>query len=124
MLNKSDLPAAVTPAALAERFEQIATLSAKTGDGRAELEALTERLLGTDNLDVSAPMLTTERQYRCCEAALRALTEALSALRAGLTMDAVNIGLDDAVNALSVLTGERATETVVDEIFSRFCVGK
>ena len=43
-------------------------------------------------------------------------------LEAGL--DAVNVSMDDAIANLLSLTGERVTDAVVDEVFSRFCVGK
>jgi tRNA modification GTPase len=39
-------------------------------------------------------------------------------------LDAVTVLLDEAVQYILELTGEKATEAVVDEVFSRFCVGK
>ena len=38
--------------------------------------------------------------------------------------DALNVVLDDAEKALLELTVEKITDAVVDEVFSRFCVGK
>jgi tRNA modification GTPase len=52
------------------------------------------------------------------------MREALGALEMGLSLDAVTVSLDDATAAILELTGERVTETVVDEVFARFCVGK
>ena len=46
------------------------------------------------------------------------------ALQGGVTLDAVNVCADCAINSLLELTGERAATAVVDEVFSRFCVGK
>ena len=48
----------------------------------------------------------------------------MDALKAGATFDAVTILIDDGENSLLELTGEKASEAVVDEVFSRFCVGK
>jgi tRNA modification GTPase len=42
----------------------------------------------------------------------------------GITTDAINVSVDCAIEELSVLTGEKATETVVNEVFKNFCVGK
>ena len=42
----------------------------------------------------------------------------------GLTYDAINVMIDSAVDELLALTGKKATEEVVNNIFSRFCVGK
>ena len=41
-----------------------------------------------------------------------------------MTLDAVNISIDDAIDALLELTGEKVSDAVVDEVFARFCVGK
>ena len=49
---------------------------------------------------------------------------ALDALSFGMTLDAVNLSIEDAIDSLLQLTGESVSEVVVDEVFSRFCVGK
>ena len=43
---------------------------------------------------------------------------------AGVTLDAVTVCAQRAVDALLELTGEKAADAVIDEVFSRFCVGK
>ena len=50
--------------------------------------------------------------------------QAEQALAGGITLDAVSVALDSAVSALLELTGERVTDAVVDQVFSKFCVGK
>ena len=50
--------------------------------------------------------------------------EAADALEAGVSYDAVCVCIERAVDALLTLTGRRATQEVVDQVFSRFCVGK
>ena len=42
----------------------------------------------------------------------------------GETLDAVNVCIDAAIDDLLELTGERASEAVIDQVFARFCVGK
>ena len=51
-------------------------------------------------------------------------SDALAALEGGMTLDAAGVCVDDALNALYQLTGERAGDDVIDEVFSTFCVGK
>ena len=48
----------------------------------------------------------------------------ISDLENGVTLDAVNVTVDTAIGELLVLTGEKASDAVINEIFSRFCVGK
>ena len=55
-------------------------------------------------------------------AAVRAVVR--TAIDMGMTMDAINVCIEDAVEALLELTGKKAREAVVDEVFSQFCVGK
>ena len=56
--------------------------------------------------------------------ALAEVREAADALEAGVSYDAVCVCIERAVDALLTLTGRRATQEVVDQVFSRFCVGK
>ena len=85
---------------------------------------MVESVVGTDNFNPSAPLLTTERQRACVSKAVENLREALNGLEIGITTDAINVSVDCAIEELSVLTGEKATETVVNEVFKNFCVGK
>ena len=53
-----------------------------------------------------------------------ARSKALEALQAGQTLDAINVCIDSAIDSLLELTGERASDAVIDQVFARFCVGK
>lgn len=99
-------------------------LSAKTGEGRqALIDAITE-CSGANNLDPDAAVLINERQRDCAQRAYDNVCEALRTKEAGFTLDAVGICADEALSNLLELTGERVTEAVTREVFSRFCVGK
>ena len=50
--------------------------------------------------------------------------EAKDALMMGMTFDAVTVSLEEAISSLLELTGERASEEIVDKVFHNFCVGK
>ena len=124
IVNKSDLPSKADIDYLKETLSKVVFISAKEGDGEDELTRAIEEALGTDKIDTSQAMITTERQRVCTQKALSCLDEALEALSLGVTMDAVNVCIDSAVEALLELTGKKAREAVVDEAFSQFCVGK
>ena len=64
------------------------------------------------------------RDRDCAARCLACVREAEEALRMGMPLDAAAVSLDGAIGAILELTGERTTEAVVDEVFSRFCVGK
>ena len=124
VLNKSDLPREADEAALKAKLPVCVELCALSGDGLDALEAAAEQLLGTGELDPTAAMLTTERQRGSAERALSAVRRTIEDLQSGMTLDAVNVSIDDAIDALLELTGEKVSDAVVNEVFSRFCVGK
>lgn len=123
VLNKSDLEQKFDFDKISHCFGASVSISAKSG-GIGELEEALEKLLKTEEFSPEAGVLANERQRRCAELAKTSFEQALDALSCGATLDAVTIIIDDGENALLELTGERASEAVVDEVFSHFCVGK
>ena len=124
IVNKIDTDKNYLNGEIEKNFPQTVFISAKTGEGKPELSKAIEELLGTADFDTSATAIVNERQCDCCKKALDALRDADNALMLGMTMDAVTVCLDSAVENLMILTGEKATELVVNEIFAQFCVGK
>ncbi len=124
VINKTDLENRIDSEYIRSKVLHTVFISAKTGNGEEELRREVADIIGTSRLDASQGILATERQYYDAKAALTSIEEALSALRAGVTFDAVTVVIEDGINSLSELTGERVTEAVVDKVFSRFCVGK
>lgn len=122
VLNKSDLPQAADIGDL-KGFDTV-RVSAKKGNGLDELIEKIARVCGTDRLSADDTVLLNERQYSCVVRAENAISEAKDALFQGVTLDAVGVLIDDALNALLELSGKRASEGVVDEIFKNFCIGK
>lgn len=69
-------------------------------------------------------MVANERQRLGVTQALDEVRQAQHALAQGISYDAVSVCIENAVDHLLELTGKRATQEVVDQVFSRFCVGK
>lgn len=124
VVNKSDLETVCDTEYIKNNFDAYVELSAKTASGSEDFERVLSDVLGTAEFDPSAAALTSERQRACCQRALDSVIEAKAALQSGVTLDAVNVCADCAVDALLELTGERASEAVVNEVFAQFCVGK
>lgn len=124
VINKCDLTNEFDKSEIEKYISATVEISAKEGTGKEELDKAVASVLGTEDFDTSCAMLTTERQYQCVLKALDCVNEAISSLNEGFTLDAVNVSVDCAVENLEELTGKKASEKVVEEIFSRFCVGK
>ncbi|MDR0457090.1 MAG: tRNA uridine-5-carboxymethylaminomethyl(34) synthesis GTPase MnmE [Treponema sp.] len=105
-------------------------VSAKTGEGIAELESaivktIEERLNTADEQPVSAAAsLGTIRQKNLVEAVAAALEEALVLAERKEPLDLIAPLLREAVNSLGEITGEVSTADILEEMFSKFCVGK
>ncbi|MBQ8533991.1 MAG: tRNA uridine-5-carboxymethylaminomethyl(34) synthesis GTPase MnmE [Clostridia bacterium] len=124
VINKNDLQRHIDTTFIKEHFEGVAEISAKNQDGREQLINTIEKVLGTFELDASIGILANERQRDCAAKALESIKKAIETLESKMTFDAVGVCIDDAISSVLSLTGEKVTETVVNEVFERFCVGK
>ena len=98
-------------------------LSAVTGAGEAELvQALLERCGALS--DGSVLLALNQRQVDLARAAAAALQRSEQVAADGLPWDFWTIDLRQAIHSLGEITGEELTESVLDRIFSRFCIGK
>jgi tRNA modification GTPase len=113
--NKADLSDAAAAADV--------HLSAVTGAGEAELvQALLERCGALS--DGSLLLALNQRQADLARAAAAALERSEQVAADGLPWDFWTIDLRQAIHSLGEITGEELTESVLDRIFSRFCIGK
>ncbi|MDR1892408.1 MAG: tRNA uridine-5-carboxymethylaminomethyl(34) synthesis GTPase MnmE [Oscillospiraceae bacterium] len=124
LLNKSDLPQKLLPGNFKGRFAAVLCVSAATGDGINLLLAEMERFARQWLSSPAAITVANERQRAATRLAVDSLVEAIAALEQGLAPDAVSVCVDSALSPLLELTGERVTDAVTRQIFSRFCVGK
>ena len=123
VVNQADKEQRIDMDSLRTKYDVILTLSAKSGEG---LEALTKTIADrfTDKTDYSSGIVTNPRHVdalRRCEASLDAVSDGI---RFGMTADVITVDLEAAIDALGELTGQTASEDVMNGIFSRFCVGK
>ena len=98
-------------------------LSAGTGLGEAQLvQALLERCGALT--DGSVLLALNQRQADLARAAAHSLDRSGEVAADGLPWDFWTIDLRQAIHSLGEITGEELTESVLDRIFSRFCIGK
>ena len=123
IINKSDI-AEIAHNSINNTNIRWVDMSAREGHGIDELAAAVKEITGIEKLDPSAGNVINERQLACARRAYESTAEALENTIAGVTFDAVNVLLYDALDALYEMTGDKVTETVISEIFAKFCVGK
>jgi len=103
------------------------SISAKTGEGMADLTAAIAKAVSPPEVgadDARDPALGSVRQKKLVEAAASALEQALALAEQQEPLDLIAPLLREAVNSLGEITGEVSTADVLEEMFSRFCVGK
>lgn len=124
VLNKSDLTPVVAEKDLGQYGHPVLSLSAGTGEG---LEALKEQLLSLalSHADTaSSALLTNTRHIELVRQSREALKRALDSIEAGMPVDCAVVDLREAWDLLGSITGDTVHDDMVEEIFSRFCLGK
>ncbi|MCI8648620.1 MAG: tRNA uridine-5-carboxymethylaminomethyl(34) synthesis GTPase MnmE [Anaerotruncus sp.] len=124
LVNKSDLPQQLQLELLQEAFQDVLVLTAKSTDSLERLQEAITNKLALGNFDSAAAMLANERQRQGVSRAQQELGEAIDALQLGVSYDAVCVCIENAIDALLELTGKRASQEVIDQVFANFCVGK
>ncbi len=125
LLNKTDIydGAGLSPQLAGE--SAVIEISARTGAGTDELAAEIERLCRLDKLETeNGAVITNMRHKAALAAAFEALESAEEAAAAGMPADIVSIDISAAAGSLGEITGETVSESVVNDIFHSFCVGK
>jgi tRNA modification GTPase len=127
--NKIDLRAESAPlperASLDIRTARTVGVSALTGEGLHDLEsAIVETVFSGQVTASEAPAVTNPRHKEALARALVHVHDAQEAHRSGVLPDLVSIDLSAAVHLLGEITGQTASEDLVDRIFGSFCVGK
>jgi tRNA modification GTPase len=97
-------------------------VSAKTGTGVSQLLEEISKRAGA--YTAAEQRLTQPRHIDCVKRAVSALTRSLDGLRDGAPPDLITIDLMDALDSLLEITGQSASEAVIDAVFRNFCVGK
>jgi len=124
ILNKSDKSRVADSDYLEKHFKYMIEISAKNSSGIDGLEECLEKMFINEEIQANNGIIANERQKLCLESALSEISNALEILKNGESLDAVTVVIDEALANLLKLTGESVTESVVNEVFSRFCVGK
>lgn len=128
IINKIDLHSDTdnSSAATAEGTEDRYTirLSAKTGEGIRTLVAALSRSVDATAAYRGEAIVTNQRHYHALCEALTALDAALDGLHHGLTSELLSEDIRAAINHLGEITGEITSDDILQNIFSKFCIGK
>ena len=128
LLNKSDLEPVLTREELGIFLENefpVIEVSAKEEKGIRELEQQLKTMFLSGDLSFNDEvMITNMRQKSALQDAYMSLRKVQESIEDQMPEDFYSIDLMDAYDALGSITGETIGEDLVNEIFSKFCMGK
>lgn len=128
LINKSDVRDLVSRddiEALAGENAEVMSISAKNAEGIEPLCRYIESMFEAGDISINdETVITSERHYELLKQAEASLDNLRQTVEAGLPEDFYTVDLMDAYRALGEIIGEEVDEDLVNEIFSKFCMGK
>ncbi len=127
VINKIDLPEMVNENAIntfKEKAVRIIRASALTGEGIDLLEQAMAHYLLSDTAASEDALVTNERHIELLRKAAASLKNARDGIAARIPEELVMVDIRQCLNTLGQTTGEYVNEEILDNIFSRFCIGK
>ncbi len=127
VINKVDRPQQIEIGQLKQIWPGIfhVNTSTLTAGGIHELEeAIITLVLAGKTTQSEGPLVTSARHQESLRRAAEHISASLLTLQQGVPLDFVSIDLRAAYDALGEVTGETASEDLLERIFSEFCIGK
>ncbi len=124
IINKQDLEQNFDVSQVADNFKKVLYITAKDFYMSKEFENDVMEVLGVADIDVTTGAIVNERQYEAVRVAYNSIKDAYDRFSEGYSLDIIGVAVDEALYAVYGLTGENVSDEVVNEVFSKFCVGK
>ena len=120
VINKIDLQ---KPTSYANIKDPI-LISAKKAKGIDELKKRLINCVDTKKLSNQNTIITNSRHYNELKLCLKEVKEIINALEINISSDLISVNIKQALFHLGSITGEITTDTLLGNIFSKFCIGK
>ncbi len=127
IFNKTDLENNITQEMLETYFNQgeVIQVSAKEQYGLNELRQAMKNFVIKGNTTIqNKATISNQRQKQSLINAIKSLEKVIDAIELGLPEDCLAIDLHDAFGHLGMIVGESLKEEIINQLFSRFCLGK
>ena len=127
LLNKSDLNAEIreNDERLLKVTKNILKISALTKEGIEELYDKISEMFNLNKINLDNEVLITNiRHKNIISNAITNIKKAKEQMRLNMPIDIITIYINDVLENLSEITGEFVTEEIINDIFSKFCLGK
>ncbi len=121
IVNKSDLESKID----LSKFDDYVLMSALDEEDICSLEKKIREMYSLNDLNnIDATYIGNARQKGKLFEALKSINDALESANSGQVVDIINVDITEAYTALGDIIGENSSDTLVSELFSKFCLGK
>lgn len=109
---------------IGDKITATVDISASTGRGIDELEQLLVKLSGASDITATDVIVTNARHYRSLVDACASIDRAIEGIKSSLSGDFIAQDIRETLHHLATITGTITTDTILQTIFSKFCIGK
>ena len=127
LLNKADLNSVLTEndAKFKEITENVIKISALNGVGLEKLYNLISKMFSLEEINVDNDVIVTNLRHKnLISKAIENVKKAKNTVQENMPIDIIAIFIKDILEDLGNITGEIVTDDIINEIFSKFCLGK
>jgi len=105
--------------------KKIIKISAQKGNGIEEIYKEIEELFNINEINSeNETIITNIRHKNQIREAIESINKAIESVKLNLPIDIISINIVQCLNDLGKITGENVTEDIINQIFSKFCLGK
>lgn len=127
VLNKSDLQNFINKndTRFTDITDNIVKISALSGEGLEELYSIISKMFSFNEINFDNDVIITNLRHKnLISKAIENVKKSRDTVRQNMPTDIVAIFIKDILEDLGNITGEVVTDDIIDEIFSKFCLGK
>lgn len=125
LMNKTDLNTKIDLTNHQEIEKEVIKISLLKNEGLEEIETKVKEEFLSGNIDANNDLIVTNTRHKnLLKKANNSLKELLGSIEAGLTLECLEVDINDTIHHLGEITGSTVSESVIEKIFSNFCIGK
>lgn len=124
IINKIDLVCKLDVNKIVNKIPNVIMVEGNNIKSKEIISAAVKQVLNLKNIDPSAVIISNERQLFCIKNAIKNIGDVLNSIENNYTYDAIAVSIEAVIDSLLELTGEQVSESVVNKVFAKFCVGK
>ena len=125
LMNKTDLDTKIDLSNHVELEKETIKISLLRDEGLEEIENKVKEEFLSGNIDTNKDLIVTNTRHKnLLKKADKSISELLEGIELGLSLECLEVDINDTINHLGEITGSTVSESVIEKIFANFCIGK